>query len=114
MQNVRHITLEAVFLLGILSAKTGKVLSDGPIGHEEFVPAVFFTFDEISDACIDFDRSSAVETLYLLMAHNMIQCSFVGDGFYAMAGVNCGIFDFLEISVDCSNGPVTRNHPARS
>ena len=41
MQNVRHITLEAVFLLGILSAKTGKVLSDGPIGNEEFVPAVF-------------------------------------------------------------------------
>ena len=80
MQNVRHITLEAVFLLGILSAKTGKVLSDGPIGNEEFVPAVFFTFDEISDACIDFDRSSAVETLYLLMAHNMIQCSFVGVG----------------------------------
>ena len=44
------------------------------------------------------------------MALNMIQCSFVGDGFYAMAGVNCGIFDFLEISVDFSNGPVTRNH----
>ena len=38
MQNVKAHHLEAVFLLGILSAKTGKVLSDEPIGNEEFVP----------------------------------------------------------------------------
>lgn len=113
MQNVKHITLEAVVLFGIISAKTGKVLLDWPISHEEPPHAVFFNFEEISDACVDFDRSSVVETLYMLMAYNMIQCSFVGDGFYAMAGVNCGIFDPLEISVDCSSGPVTRNHPAR-
>ena len=104
-----NITIESIFLFGVISAKTN------PAHVEQFekkgftlpLLSLFLSYDELLCYSPELTQESLVQTLYELMAHGLIQCSFVGNGIYvSTAPYVSEVFHNPAIEVDCMSGSV--------
>jgi hypothetical protein len=106
-----NITLESVFLFGVISAKTNPA-HQSHIEKTNFdlpLPSVFIPYEELLTCAPDFCFESLVKTLYEMMAHGLIQCSFldVAEGIYVATSPSISeIFHNQNIEVDCKRGPI--------
>lgn len=103
------ITIECIFLFGVISAKTNPAHVEQIEKKGLTLPllSLFLSYDELLCYSPELTKESLVQTLYELMAHSLIQCSFVGNGIYvSTAPYVSEIFHNPAIEVDCKRGPV--------
>lgn len=105
-----NITLESVFLFGVISAKTNPAHESHieKTGSTLPLPSVFISYEELLSCAPEFDRESLIQSLYEMMAHSLIQCAFVGseNGIYVATTPYVSAIFHTNIDVDCKNGPI--------